>query len=464
MMKYRFIQFAALLERYRRIFSHYWGLRRELTPPALKEQEAEFLPAALALQNRPVSPAGLWVGRAIMALVAIALAWSYFGKLDVVVSGQGRIVAAGYAKTVASVDVAKVAALHVVEGQQVKAGDVLIELDTRATDSERDRATGDKELAQLQAARERALITALDAGAPPVLGLVPGVSAAQLTTARVHLAGQWNDYVAKKDRFQRAAKDFAQMLPLATQRAHDYAELLKTKDVSRDAWLEKEQARIQLEGQLADMKLQMDALTAETRKTALDAMNEATRVLQASAQDEKRAVAKVDQLKLLAPVDGTVQQLTVHTVGGVVPAAQSLMKIVPSAVAVEFEAMIENKDIGFVHEGQQVALKVDAFDYTKYGTLAARITQVSKDAQDGSEALAGASEARATGDRPRTPGPMMYAVKVVSPQTQMMVEGVNRPLGLGMSGTIEVKTGSRRVIEYLLSPLVQHVKESLGER
>jgi biotin carboxyl carrier protein len=150
-----------LLGRYRTIFAHFWRHRRELSGKAFAEHEAQFLPAALALQAKPVSPAARLLAAVIMSLITVVIAWSVLGKIDIIVNAQGKIIPSGYSKTIASVDVASVRALYVEEGQQVRAGDVLVELDTSASDAERDKATGDRAMALLQVARANALIAAL---------------------------------------------------------------------------------------------------------------------------------------------------------------------------------------------------------------------------------------------------------------------------------------------------------------
>ncbi|WP_139144093.1 HlyD family efflux transporter periplasmic adaptor subunit, partial [Janthinobacterium lividum] len=163
-------------------------------------------------------------------------------------------------------------------------------------------------------------------------------------------------------------------------------------------------------------------------------------------QDARRAGARGSLLRLTAPVDGTVQQLKLHTVGGVVPAAQALMQIVPRQGKLEIDAMLENRDVGFVQEGQAVAVKVDAFDYTKYGTVPAVVSSVSRDAiEDEKKGL-------------------VYAVKITLQQPSIVIDGRLVPLSAGMAVRAEIRTGTRRVIEYVLSPLVQHQKEALHER
>jgi hemolysin D len=187
----------------------------------------------------------------------------------------------------------------------------------------------------------------------------------------------------------------------------------------------------------------------ETKHTAYDQSTEGSRIAASSRQDALRSGSHSKLLQLTAPVDGTVQQLTVHTVGGVVPFAQPLMQIVPKESAVEVEASLENKDVGFVQEGQPAEVKIDTFEYTKYGTVPAVVTHVSRDAvQDDKDEKKG----------------LLYTIKVMLNKSTMAVEGKAMPLTAGMSVNVEIKTGDRRIIEYVLSPLMEHQREALHER
>jgi hemolysin D len=445
-LKYKVEAWQELFKRYREVWGHFWERRHELTLPDLKVHEAEFLPAALSIQTQPVSPAGRWVARILMLMLVVLLVWSIVGHFDIVVNAQGKIIPGGYTKTISSVEVASVRALHVHEGQFVKAGSVLIELDTRSSDSDHDKAIGDRDTAWLQAQRSRALLAAIDQNKAPQLMAAASIDEGKWRDAAHHLQDQWRDYQAKLNRLEGEISRYSAALPLATRRARDYEELAKTHDVSEHAYLEKEQARIDLMGQLNEAKNQRLALITETRKAAQDALNEANRVVASAAQDVQKANVHSELLRLTTPVDGTVQQLTVHTVGAAVPAAQPLMQIVPKQSTMEMEAFIENKDVGFVQEGQLAQVKIDAFEYTKYGTISAVVSHVSKDAiQDEKRGL-------------------IYSVKVALNQPMLIVDGKERGLFAGMSGSVEIKTGTRRIIEYVLAPLLQHGKESLNER
>jgi len=445
-LRHQLAAWRDLLRHYGAVFRFYWQGRRSLGGGLLSEDEAEFLPAALALQEKPLSPVVRLTGRLLMTLVALALLWAVVGKMDIVVNGVGKIIPSGRTKTLASVEVARVRALHVREGQAVKAGEVLVELDTSVLDVDRDKASDEAMAARLQAARSRALIAAVDTLRPPQLARVEGLPEEQWQAARNHLDGQYRDFRARLSRIDGEIRRYSQALPLAAQRARDYRQLATNHDVANHAYLEKEQARIDLEGQLAAARNQRAELIAQTRKEALDALTEGDRLARASQQDAQRADSHSRLLKLTAPVDGTVQQLAVHTVGGVVPAAQPLMLVVPREDTVEVEAFLENKDIGFVEVGQETAVKIDAFEYTKYGTVPGRVTQVSVDAiEDEKKGL-------------------IYAVKVLLDKSSLQVDTREVLLSPRMSVKVEIKTGDRRVIEYVLSPLIRHQRETLRER
>jgi len=444
--KHRLQAWAQLASRYGSVFMHAWRERHSSANRFLNEDEAAFLPAALAIQQKPLSATVRWTGRTLMGLVAFTVVWACVGTIDIIVTATGKVVPSSRTRTITSVDVAVVRALHVQEGQQVKAGDVLLELDASATDAERDKAVGDAGTSVLEVARSRAMIDAVDGKRAPRLSPVAGVTSAQWQAAESGLESQWRDFQAKLGRFDDAITQYSEDLPLAVQRADDYKQLLRNHDVSEHAWIEKEQARIDLQGQLDDARNQRAALIAQTRKEAHDALDEGAKADASSRQDARRAGEHSKLMTLVTPVDGTVQQLTVHTVGAAVPAAQPLMMVVPKETQVEVEAFLENKDIGFVTEGQAAEVKIDAYEYTKYGTIPAHVTHVSRDAiQDDKKGL-------------------IYSVKITLDRPFIRVEGRMVPVTAGMSSTVEIKTGSRRVVEYVLSPLVQHVHEALSER
>ncbi|MGL4668398.1 MAG: HlyD family type I secretion periplasmic adaptor subunit [Saezia sp.] len=453
-MKHRWEAYKELRSRYKQIFAYYWQRRHEMPTNLFTEDEAEFMPAALAVQERPVSKTGLIISRLLILLILIAFAWAIFGRMDIVVNAMGKIIPSEYTKTIAAVDTAKVVRVYVQEGQQVRQGDILLELDMGATQAEHDKALGEMAEYALQLERNLAMLAAIDNKTQPVLLSLEemneryklNILPAKWHAAESHVQGQYKDYEAKLIRLQEEIKGYEQSLPLVSQQAANYRRLLATNDVPRNDYLQREQARVQLIGQLETAKSQLNSLSAEVQRTAHEEISQARRGVDVSRQDIERHTSIMSLYTLKAPIDGTVQQLTTHTIGGVAAAAQPLMLIVPLEGPMEVEAFIENKDKGFVHVGQSVAVKVDTFQYTKYGTLAGEVVFVSEDAIE-DEKLG-----------------LIYAVRIRLHETQLNVEGRMTRVTPGMSVNVEIKTGDRRIIEYVLSPLLKHTRESLNER
>lgn len=449
----RIVAWLDLFRHYRSVTAYYWLRRHQLGGNSFNKEEAAFLPAALSLQEMPVSSTATATGWLLVSLAVVLLAWSVLGRIDIVVNARGKIIPTGHSKTIASVETASVRAIHVAEGQAVRKGDLLVELDASSSDAERDKAQESRGEAVLQQARARALIDALDHRRAPqwpslqdLQQMEPNIAAGAAESERLHLEGQYRDYLARRERFDTQIKHLEEALPLVAQTAADYRELLKNHDISEHAWIEKERARIELEGQLSDARKQRDALSADTLREAYDLLTDGARTAASARQDAVRSASHSKLLKLTSPVDGVVQQLAVHTIGGVVQAAQPLMEIVPAEKNVEIEATLENKDIGFVKEGQEAQVKIAAFDYTKYGTVPAHVTQVSRDAvQDEKKGL-------------------LYTAKVTLGRTSLDIDGREVALSPGMLADVEIKTGDRRLIDYFLSPLQQHEHESLHER
>ena len=171
---------------------------------------------------------------------------------------------------------------------------------------------------------------------------------------------------------------------------------------------------------------------------------------------------------LTSPIDGTVQQLAAHTVGGVVTPAQSLMRVVPLDSHLEIEAMVQNRDVGFVHPGQDAAIKVDAFNFNRYGLLSGKVVSVSSDAITQNRSPDQQKSDRETGGQDDSSEPatqeLLYSARIALDTATMDIDGKQVDLTPGMAVTVEIKTGSRRIIEFLLSPLLKLKHDALRER
>jgi hemolysin D len=207
---------------------------------------------------------------------------------------------------------------------------------------------------------------------------------------------------------------------------------------------------------------------AEYRRTLLAELAEAERKAAGFTADLSKAEQRAKLQSLTAPVSGTVQQLAVHTVGGVVTPAQALMVIVPLDSNLEIEASVNNRDIGFIHTGDEVAIKVDTFDFTRYGLLHGKVLSISSDAVTREVPGEKTADKQATGSTSTTSEPkgqeMTYVARISVADPRLQIDDKFVSLSPGMAVTAEIKTGSRRLISYLLSPLMKYKQESLRER
>lgn len=465
-----------LLNRYRSAWRHSWRNRKAMDAPPRLSHEVQFLPAALALQEKPVHPAPRYIQWTIMVFAALALVWACVGEIDVVATATGKIVPSGKTKVIQPNEVAVVKAIYVHDGQQVKAGELLVELDSQITGADVERLHSELLAAQVDSARARLLLQAIKNNTEPasISGFIANATPAQQESLQRWVQGQYLELRAALDQSdaqieQREAEirslrasitALSKTLPISRELAADYRGLLDKQFVAKHAYLEKEQILLDQERELAQQKARISELEAalkaaqqqrtgvlaQTRRAMLDLQNDAD-VRAASLTQELRKAEQRNRLtQLTAPVDGTVQQLAIHTQGGVVTQAQPLMVIVPSDQPVEVEAMLENKDVGFVRPGQAVEVKVETFNFTKYGVVDGTVVSVSSDAIE-DEKLG-----------------LVYSARIQLKKNTIQIEGGNISLSPGMAVRAEVKTDKREVIDYFLSPLQQYVDESLVER
>jgi len=394
------------VHRHLEVWRIYWEEAKREAPIARPQgRELEFLPAVIEIQESPPSPHGRAIVYAIMGLFGLGLVWAVFGKIDIIAVAQGKIIPSDRSKVIQPLESGVIKAIHVRDGQRVKQGEPLIEIDTTAG-ADRERFTNEYLAALTEAARLRALLAGKNGFDPP-----KGADAAMVRTERKRLQDQLAE------------------LHALTSRAESYKKLLEKQFVSQMDYLEAERQRAQ---------------KAQEHAAALSAAE--TRALSLS-QEIAKAETRAGQQHLSAPIDGVVQQLAVHTVGGVVTPAQQLMVVAPHEGQIEVEAFVENKDIGFVNENQQAEIKIEAFPFTRYGVIEGQVLTLSRDAV------------------PIEKAGFFYSARVSVHQATIVVEnGKVVPLTPGMNVSVEIKTGKRRLIEYFLSPLLQAAHDSVRER
>jgi hemolysin D len=460
-----------LLKRYQAILASAWQHRAELAGPARMADELAFLPAALSLQETPVHPAPRRFAYLLMGLFVLAITWSIFGEVDIVAVAPGRIIVSDRTKTIQPLEASVVKAILVKDGDKVKAGQVLVELDPTLATADKASVQEQLNASTSEETRTHALLQLLSKE-KLLAQVLQGLQADMAIKSQ--LVSEWQDISAKLSKFDAEAThrqaeiatvkaSIAKLeatVPMAQTREADYTKLVDQGFISSHATQDKTRERVELERDLTTQRARLAEVVAnatETERAQTAYRAETTRQLQdryAQAHtkriqlgtDHSKAALRQQQTQLTAPVDGVVQQLAIHTTGGVVTSAQTLMVVVPDSPTVTAEIAIANQDIGFVNQGQSAQVKLETFSFTKYGTVSAIVDNVSADA--------------VTDDKK---GSYYPAILTLS-QKDMLIDGKRIPISPGMNVTAEIKTGKRRVIEFLLGPVQKMGNESLRER
>lgn len=435
--------------------------------------EPEFLPAALEILEKPPNPAGRALLWALISFLIIAVVWACLGKLDMVASASGKVTPRGSVKTIQPSDYGVVRAIHVVEGQSVVKGQPLIELDPTVSKAEVEQARQALTTAQIDVARTRALVD-YAAGKPAVFkapaDAAPDIVELQVALVRAKVREYETSRAALRQEMAQRRGDagmvaaevakLEEQFPLVTDQynkleslsKNDYVPKLQVSEVKermvgmrQDLAIRREESAKTLAGQRAVVE-QLAKTESEFLREALDALTEAEAARALRAEELKKAQEKAGRTVLASPVTGVVQQLQVHTVGGVVKPADPLMIVVPNDGELIVDAMVANKDAGFVHAGQPVEVKLEAYPFTRYGVVDGVVEHIGRDAvQTEKEGL-------------------LYPARVRLKQAWIEIGGKRTPLAPGLAATAEIKTGDRRIIEYLLSPLARRVSEAGRER
>jgi hemolysin D len=458
----------------------------------------EFLPAALEILETPPSPAGRMTAWLIVGFVILTVGWSILGRVEIIATATGKVVPTARTKTVQPLEAGTISAILVRDGDRVSNGQLLIALDNTVAAADRDRAAQDLSLSRLDVARLTALRASFDHLNQVDEVLAPkSVRIVDLERAKASLIAQAGEQLAKVDglasqirqkkaEHQTTGNAIAKLeavLPLVEETASVRRKAMEIQYGNRIAYLDAQTRLLDQQGELAVQRNRLAEIDAATRsleqqidqarsafeKQALIDLSEAQRKVDGYEQELIKAQRKLEERLVRSPTDGTVQQLVVHTVGGVVTPAQQLMTIVPLDSCIEVEAMVSNRDIGFVREGQVAAVKVDTFNFTRYGLMDGRVIGVSRDAITRE---APSRQQSVSGDRDRgiekssepAGQEMLYAARIELDRSNIMVDGKAVDLAPGKAVTAEIKTGSRRVIEYVLDPLVKYRHEGMRER
>jgi hemolysin D len=461
----------------------------------------EFLPAALEILETPPSPVRIALLGIICAFAATALAWSYFGRIDIIATAQGKFQPTGRVKVVQPLDTGKVLASYVENGKHVSQVDVLVELDPSEGAAEVAEYTTNLASYRAEALRRHTAIEAArakqTAKAPPIpwAADVPlpirlreerviASDLGQLNAQVASLNAQANQKRAERERLESTISAQKQLVATQQERVSMRASLVEKSAGSRadlinaiETMQYQQTALAQQIGQLAEANANLLVIARDTEKAYetfisenAQKLAEADRQADDYAQKLAKAAAKLDHMTLRAPLSGTIQASSVTTVGQVLTSGEEIMRIVPEDAVLEIECYLPNQDIGFVKEGQDAVVKIESFPFTRYGTINARVTRVARDAipqpeAEQTETNSNQRQTRSTqsGVAQRTQN-LVFPVTLKPETTLIGIDGTNIPLQAGMATTVEIRTGSRRILEYIFSPLVQIGSEAMKER
>ena len=454
-----------------------------LLPREARRDDARFLPAAIALRDGEPAMPGRWLLRAVFLLLAALLAWALIGRVDVVAVAAGRVIPDGRSKVLQSLDGGLVRAIHVREGEQVQEGQVLLELDGAELLAERARVRGELQAERLALGAALALWRLLESGdadaSGPVLaaalreaGSAPDAEQfalqAWLLESRLREQARRRDALAQRLDARTAAQRaitanlvrLEHGVPILVERAASARELHDRHLLARQQWQQQDLERMAMQQELqgerergtalareiAEIAAEREAFEAGSLREALLAVEAHRRGSHGLARDLQRLDERAARLELRSPAAGTVQQLAVRAPGAVLKPAEPVLVVVPRDAALEVEAFVLNRDIGFVGSGQQAAVKVDTFEFTRYGLLPARVRSVSAEAVEHPQFGA------------------VYPARVALERDWIAVGEGRATLAPGMAVQVEIRTGTRKIIDYFLSPLGRVVHDSIRER
>ncbi|MCF8051690.1 MAG: HlyD family type I secretion periplasmic adaptor subunit [Desulfobacterales bacterium] len=427
----------------------------------------EFKPLLVEIEEQPLNPLGRTVFWIIIAAIGFFGLWMFCGRVDVVVTARGKVIPVGEVKTVQPLTAGVVRAIRVKPGDFVKEGQVLMEIDPSDIEPELESMKVDLAQVELEILRIESLLS--ETAFSPSEGKYDrrqiGMQQEIYESARRRLQQQIRvkkeELGQVSERLAATRKSLARAVfqwQLAEERL---SRLTPVKDIiSKDDYDKARSERTSFEDQVNEkihgveelwksaerVRREIDLIRTEEQNRLLEELSEKRqRQIYLQAKIEKAAFLSSRQ-QITAPVRGTVTQLLIHTIGGVVTPAEKLAHIVPADSPLVIKALVLNKDVGFIAPSMDASIKIDTFNFQKYGLIDGTVLQVANDS----------IEDKNLG--------LVYETYIEPKKTTLTVEGVETPIGTGMSVTAEIKVGKRRIIEFFIYPLIKYLDEGISVR
>ena len=445
----------------------------------------DFSPSLLRIQSQPPAPFARAMLHLLLILLFALILWAAFGKLDVVATAEGKLIPQTYLKIVQPFEQGMVREILVSEGEQVKAGQILMRLDTTLSDADGKAINADYLGKQITLRRIDAELAdqefKREADDPEDLY---NEALAQYRANRLAYQSALAEEHSIHDKAQsdlaaaqQARTKLTQVLPHYREQAQAYADLAKDGYVSKLAATDKEREHIEKE---QDLKTQnhiissaQATLTSSSRKLEQISADYRQR-LQAERADNSDKLDKTQAevtkqqyrnglLELKAPQDGIIKDLATHTIGTVISPGTILMTLVPKDEILRAEVWVSNEDVGFIHLGEPTKIKFASYQFQKYGMVDGKVAHLSADATDNTQQGAGQSSPPPSAKSPNGQ-PFSYRALVDLKAQELLVDGIKHTLSPGMQVTAEIHLGTRTILEYLLSPVMGAFQEAGRER
>ena len=440
-------------------------------PQALRNNASS---GAIDIEDRPPA-AGGHIIKIVSFLIAAFLAWAGLTTLQEVTRGEGKIIPSSKMQVIQSAEPGVVREILVREGQRVEKGDILARLDNTLTSSGLGELSSrayalEAAVARLRVEHERGFDAPYQCpaevakAAPQACANEQNLRNARRLTLQSQLRVLTERIEAKRRELSSAqasldstgrsltiARDeMALITPLAKSQVVAATDLLKTRrEVSelegRQSTDQESIARV--EAELREANLQFEAQSISFRQEALTDLTEKQAELAVVRESMRAAADRVNNTDIRSPVGGIVNTLYFNTVGGFVNAGTRVMDIVPVEDQLLVEAKVRPQDIAFIHPGQQATVKVSAYDFSIFGGLDGVVEQVSASSVYD-------EQSRET----------FYTVVVKTGKSTLRRNGVENPILPGMITTVDILTGEKSVLTYLLKPINKARAEALRER
>ena len=406
-----------------------------------KDDSHEFLPIISEIEEEPINPLGRITFWIIVILIFFTALWLYFGKVDIVVTARGKIIPDGEIKIIQPFETGVVKNILVKEGQFVSKGQTLIEIDTSTTQPQLQSLKANLEYINTERQRLNGEI---------VKNAENSYTQNELSKSAY---ADLNNQLAAKNyeirRLKEEANNYQKLLILnldKERRMQEVSDIIAKNELDKvhSENLDYRSRIASLNEQIKGIQKEADYIRTNFRTQNLTQLADRDKQANELEANIKEIEFKKHQQNIISPVDGYINTMLIHTIGGIVTPAEKVISIFPINAPLTIKASVLDKDIGFVKKGMNVQIKVDTFDFQKYGMIEGVVKKVSKDSiEDEKQGL-------------------LYDVYITPVTKTLRVDGEEQPILIGMGLSAEIKTGKRRIIEFFIYPIIKYWSEAVS--